>query len=204
MFKKAFCCRIGPVETILPKGPLCHLLNTGIASHCAVIYTGNVGSSDPGLTCTELTVYLIWLPLCFYQIFLSGEQALWRTMAFVGGTKKRFQTSIHVFTVIMAHGCVISSDWNKMSAIKKEHNSKNLFSCLQHSSAEVICVVWCRCEMDYYILELRHSVYFLHVNSSAPAWVRGMATGKQYWQGGCSSCAICFCMSMLGNYCSLG
>lgn len=88
MFKKPFCCRIGPVETILPKGPLCHLLNTGIASHCVVIYTGNVGSSDPGLTCAELTSYLIWLPFCFYQIFLSVEQALWRTMPFVGGHKE--------------------------------------------------------------------------------------------------------------------
>lgn len=85
------------METILPKGPLCHLLNTGIVSHCALIYTGNVGSSDLGLTCAELTAYLIWLPFCFYQIFLSGELALWRTMPFVGGHKEEVSNSYSCF-----------------------------------------------------------------------------------------------------------
>ncbi len=195
------------METILPKGPLCHLLNTGIASHCAVIYTGNVGSSDPGLTCAELTAYLIWLPFCFYQIFLSGEQALWQTMPFVGGHKEEVSNIYSSFNCDYGTWMYNFIREEQNVCIKKEHNSKNLFSCLQRLSAEVICVVWCRCEIDYYILELRHSVYFLLPacqlqRSCMSAW--DMATGKQDWQGGCSSCARGFCMSMLGNACSLG
>lgn len=90
----------------------------------------------------------------------------------LAGTKKRFQTAIHVSTVIMAHGCIISSEMNrldKMSAIHPPLKKKTYLQKSFQLPAASFAVVWSRCEMDYYILELRHSVYFLHVNSSAPA-----------------------------------
>jgi len=135
------------VETILPKGPLCHLLNTGIASLCVVIYTGNVGSSDLGLTCAELTAYLIWLPFCFHQIFLSGEQALWWTMAFVGGQKEEVSNNYSCFHCDygtwmynfirdeqagqnVCHPSFLKTKKKQ----KKKHISKNHFNCQQPRS----------------------------------------------------------------------
>lgn len=73
----------------------------------------------------------------------------------------------------MAHGCIISSEMNrldKMSAIHPPLKKKTYLQKSFQLPAASFAVVWSRCEMDYYILELRHSVYFLHVNSSAPAW----------------------------------